>query len=188
MEKFRLGKTSILIATDVAARGLDVKDIKTVINFDFPSGTGGVEDYVHRIGRTARGESSGVAYSFITRADSDRVKDLIKVLEGANQLVPEDLKKMLISPKRNDNMNSRSYDRNKNDRFNDRYLGKFKSWDEGRGKGRGGGSGFGSGSGSGSGSGYKKPYKNNSRDDDFSYGDRPSKYIKRSNKFRDDFY
>ena len=43
------------MATDVAARGLDVKDIMVVINYDFPAGQNGVEDYVHRIGRTARG-------------------------------------------------------------------------------------------------------------------------------------
>ena len=50
MERFRNSRTRILVATDVAARGLDVKDIENVINFDFPSGSSGVEDYVHRIG------------------------------------------------------------------------------------------------------------------------------------------
>lgn len=48
LHKFRSGKSQILIATDVASRGLDVNDIKTVVNFDFP---GNIEDYIHRIGK-----------------------------------------------------------------------------------------------------------------------------------------
>ena len=52
--EFRTGALRVLVATDVAARGLDVKDVTDVINYDFPFGKGGVEDYVHRIGRTGR--------------------------------------------------------------------------------------------------------------------------------------
>lgn len=51
LQEFRTGKSPLMIATDVASRGIDVKDIKTVINYDFP---GSLEDYVHRIGRTGR--------------------------------------------------------------------------------------------------------------------------------------
>jgi ATP-dependent RNA helicase DDX5/DBP2 len=58
LDNFKAGKIRVLVATDVAGRGLDVKDIQNVINYDFPEGTSGVEDYVHRIGRTARGEFS----------------------------------------------------------------------------------------------------------------------------------
>ena len=54
LNAFKNGDLSVLVATDVAARGLDVKDVSHVINYDFPSGHGGVEDYVHRIGRTGR--------------------------------------------------------------------------------------------------------------------------------------
>jgi len=60
----------LAVATDVAARGLDVKDIACVVNYDFPSGSNGVEDYVHRIGRTARGGAEGHAYTFFTADDS----------------------------------------------------------------------------------------------------------------------
>lgn len=63
LKRFKGGKLNFLIATDVAARGLDVKDIKCVINFDFPSN---LEDYVHRIGRTGRAGAKGIAYSFLT--------------------------------------------------------------------------------------------------------------------------
>ena len=66
MDGFREGRHRILIATDIAARGLDVANIEHVINYDFPHAA---EDYVHRIGRTARVEASGRATSFVTRAD-----------------------------------------------------------------------------------------------------------------------
>ncbi|MGB1599242.1 MAG: DEAD/DEAH box helicase, partial [Promethearchaeia archaeon] len=59
LNEFKDGRTPILIATDVAARGLDVKEVKAVINYDFPSN---VEDYVHRIGRTGRAGAKGTAY------------------------------------------------------------------------------------------------------------------------------
>jgi len=73
-----------LIATDVAARGLDVKDIHYVINFDFPLS---IEGYVHRIGRTGRfGHSvQGTAYTFFTPSDFKHAKDLIQVLSEAKQ-------------------------------------------------------------------------------------------------------
>lgn len=85
LNQFRTGKSCVLIATDVAARGLDIKDIRVVINYDFPTG---VEDYVHRIGRTGRAGATGVAFTFFTEQDWKHAPDLIKVLEGANQQVP----------------------------------------------------------------------------------------------------
>lgn len=57
------GRQPIMVATDVAARGLDVPNVGAVINFDFPNG---VEDYVHRIGRTGRAGASGESYTFFT--------------------------------------------------------------------------------------------------------------------------
>jgi superfamily II DNA/RNA helicase len=62
----RNGKIRLLVATDVAARGLDITDISHVINFDLPRSA---EDYVNRIGRTGRAGKSGVAISFVSRAD-----------------------------------------------------------------------------------------------------------------------
>ena len=64
---------------------------RVVINYDFPTG---VEDYVHRIGRTGRAGATGVAYTFFCDQDSKYASDLIKILEGANQKVPRDLEDM----------------------------------------------------------------------------------------------
>ena len=94
IDRFRNNRLQILIATDVAARGLDIKDIDTVINYDFPVGTSGVEDYVHRIGRTGRGENKGRSYTFFTRGDSDRANELCGVLKRSEQDVPKSLEAM----------------------------------------------------------------------------------------------
>jgi len=91
LNEFRLGKAPILIATDVAARGLDIDDIKFVINFDYPSCS---EDYVHRIGRTARATNTGTAYTFFTVANIKQSKDLINVLKEANQVINPKLLQM----------------------------------------------------------------------------------------------
>ncbi|VDM95872.1 unnamed protein product [Thelazia callipaeda] len=91
LNEFRTGKTPILLATDVAARGLDVDDIKYVINFDYSNNS---EDYVHRIGRTGRRDKTGIAYTFFTYANAAKAKDLIKVLEEANQAIPVELQQM----------------------------------------------------------------------------------------------
>ncbi|PAV63785.1 hypothetical protein WR25_26297 isoform A [Diploscapter pachys] len=84
MYEFKNGNSQILLATDVAARGLDVDDIKVVINYDFPNNS---EHYVHRIGRTGRRDKKGTAYTFFTPENAGRAKDLIKVLEEANQVI-----------------------------------------------------------------------------------------------------
>ncbi|KAJ3695635.1 hypothetical protein LUZ60_001012 [Juncus effusus] len=89
LNHFRSGRSPILVATDVAARGLDIKDIRMVINYDFPTG---IEDYVHRIGRTGRAGATGIAHTFFSPTDARFAKDLIKILEGANQRVPHELR------------------------------------------------------------------------------------------------
>ncbi|MFS8011376.1 putative RNA helicase [Helianthus anomalus] len=91
LSQFRSGKSPVLVATDVAARGLDVKDIRVVVNYDFPTG---VEDYVHRIGRTGRAGATGEAYTFFGDQDAKYASELVKVLEGANQRVPQELREM----------------------------------------------------------------------------------------------
>ena len=74
---FRHGRRRVLVATDIAARGLDISDIEHVINYDFPHNA---EDYVHRIGRTARVDAHGVATSFVTRADRRYVSGVRKLI------------------------------------------------------------------------------------------------------------
>ena len=85
MQAFKSGVLRILIATDVASRGLDVKDIGTVVNYDMPAGTNAVEDYVHRIGRTGRAGAKGKAYTFFTRGDRKAATQLVEVLQKADQ-------------------------------------------------------------------------------------------------------
>lgn len=92
MQQFRSGNTKFLIATDVAARGLDVPNISHVINYDYPNNA---EDYVHRIGRTARGNNTGSSYTFFTYDDYNKASELVRLLQQANQDVPEDLMKMV---------------------------------------------------------------------------------------------
>ncbi|XP_008805785.1 DEAD-box ATP-dependent RNA helicase 20 isoform X1 [Phoenix dactylifera] len=91
LSEFKSGKSPIMTATDVAARGLDVKDVKYVINYDFP---GSLEDYVHRIGRTGRAGAKGTAYTFFTAANARFAKDLINILEEAGQKVSPELAAM----------------------------------------------------------------------------------------------
>uniref|UniRef100_A0A7E4VHX4 RNA helicase n=1 Tax=Panagrellus redivivus TaxID=6233 RepID=A0A7E4VHX4_PANRE len=91
MSEFKQGKTPILLATDVAARGLDVSDICFVVNYDYPNNS---EDYVHRIGRTGRSDKHGVSYTFFTNTNAPKARDLIKVLEEAKQTVPAELARM----------------------------------------------------------------------------------------------
>lgn len=82
LESFRSGRIAILVATDVAARGLDVEDVKYVINYDYPNSS---EDYVHRIGRTGRCEQTGTAYTFFTPSNARQARELIAVLNEAGQ-------------------------------------------------------------------------------------------------------
>ena len=90
--QFRTGKLRVIVATDVAARGLDVPYVTTVVNFDFPFGKAGAEDYVHRIGRTGRAGATGTSYTFFDPAeDRKNAPSLVAVLKGAKQAVPEAL-------------------------------------------------------------------------------------------------
>jgi ATP-dependent RNA helicase DBP3 len=85
LASFKSGETPLLIATDVAARGLDIPDVTHVINYTFPLT---VEDYVHRIGRTGRGGRSGIAHTLFTDAEKTLAGELANVLRGAGEEVP----------------------------------------------------------------------------------------------------
>jgi len=91
LNEFKNGSTSILLATDVAARGLDVDDIKFVVNYDYPNNS---EGYVHRIGRTGRKGRSGTSYTLFTKKNAPKAKDLVKVLVEAKQEVSPKLQEL----------------------------------------------------------------------------------------------
>ncbi|KAJ5650030.1 ATP-dependent RNA helicase dbp3 [Penicillium longicatenatum] len=90
LEAFKTGAATVLVATDVAARGLDIPAVKLVINVTFPLT---VEDYVHRIGRTGRAGADGHAITLFTEQDKALSGGLINVLKAAKQEVPESLLK-----------------------------------------------------------------------------------------------
>ncbi len=75
--RFRSRKTRVLVATDVLSRGIDIKDINLVINFDAPSDA---EDYVHRVGRTARAETTGVAVTLVNKVDIPKMQRIEKLI------------------------------------------------------------------------------------------------------------
>ncbi|SCW03426.1 LAFE_0G10154g1_1 [Lachancea fermentati] len=85
LNAFRTGRANLLVATAVAARGLDIPNVTHVINYDLPSD---IDDYVHRIGRTGRAGNTGVATAFLNRGNKNVVKDLVDILTEAKQEVP----------------------------------------------------------------------------------------------------
>ncbi len=80
MEGFRKGKYKIMVATDIAARGIDISSVSHVINFDMPSTA---EAYTHRIGRTGRASRSGEAFTFVTSEDAQMLRSIERILGGA---------------------------------------------------------------------------------------------------------
>ena len=85
LEAFKSGDVDLLVCTDVAARGLDIKDVPAVFNFDVPFNA---EDYVHRIGRTGRAGASGLAVSFVASSDQRLVTDIEKLIKTKIELEP----------------------------------------------------------------------------------------------------
>ena len=110
---YKQRKIKVLVATDILSRGIDIEDIEMVINFDVPPDA---EDYVHRIGRTARAESEGIAYTFINQRDQRRflqIEELIeKVIEKKE--VPEEFGNApKYEPKKRSNFKSKKNYSNK---------------------------------------------------------------------------
>lgn len=88
ISSFKKKEMDILVATDVAARGLDIPHIRTVINYDIARD---IDTHTHRIGRTGRAGEKGTAYTLVTPGDKEFAGHLVRNLEGANQPVPEPL-------------------------------------------------------------------------------------------------
>ena len=141
MYRFKAGQTDVLVATDIVARGIDIDDIRMVINYDVPSDT---EDYVHRIGRTARADRDGEAITFISEDDIYRFQSIEHFLgkEVEKLPLPEELGEAPAYTKR---------EKKPNTRRNGRWHSK--------GSGKGGGKGKGYGKGKGQGKGKEKPPK-----------------------------
>jgi ATP-dependent RNA helicase DDX5/DBP2 len=118
-----------MIATDVASRGLDIRDVTYVINYDFPKA---IDDYIHRIGRTGRAGDKGTSISYLDPDDDAKIaRELIDKLKEANQPIPPDVQDLVNSVRRN-------------------YGGGGGYRGRGRGGGRGGyGGGYGGGGGGG---------------------------------------
>lgn len=85
LRSFSSGRTPYLIATNVAARGLDIDNITHVVNYDMPTD---IDDYVHRIGRTGRAGKAGLATAFISEENANIVPKLLQILEESNQEIP----------------------------------------------------------------------------------------------------
>ncbi|KAL5708502.1 RNA helicase [Ranunculus cassubicifolius] len=86
LRSFKSGTTPILVATDVAARGLDIPHVSHVVNFDLPND---IDDYVHRIGRTGRAGKSGLATAFFNEGNSNMARSLAELMQESNQEVPD---------------------------------------------------------------------------------------------------
>ncbi|CAA0842792.1 DEAD-box ATP-dependent RNA helicase 37 [Striga hermonthica] len=139
LRSFKSGKTPILVATDVAARGLDIPHVAHVINFDLPND---IDDYVHRIGRTGRAGKTGLATAFFNENNMSLAKPLAELMKEANQEVPDWLTRFA----------SRSSYGGKSRRGGGRFGGRDFRRDSSYGKG-GGGDYYG---------GYGGGYNNNS--------------------------
>jgi ATP-dependent RNA helicase RhlE len=85
---FKAGEVELLVATDVAARGLDIADLPAVFNFDVPFNA---EDYVHRIGRTGRAGASGLAVTLVTRGDARQIAEIEKLIKKNIEVEPFEL-------------------------------------------------------------------------------------------------
>ncbi|EDV40648.1 uncharacterized protein Dana_GF23818 [Drosophila ananassae] len=141
--QFKKKECDILVATDVAARGLDIPHIRNVVNYDIARD---IDTHTHRIGRTGRAGEKGNAFTLVTDKDKEFAGHLVRNLEGADQQVPEDLMELAM---KSSWFRSSRFKQGKGRKPANTYTGL--GYRE-RGNGPGAGSGSGSGTGSGSGS------------------------------------
>jgi len=97
LKEFQEGTVPILVATDVASRGLDIPNVEYVINYSFPLT---IEDYVHRIGRTGRAGLKGIAHSFFQPMDKPHAGNLVKLLKESNQEIPQSMLSFNLTTKK----------------------------------------------------------------------------------------
>ena len=130
MFRFKAGQTDVLVATDIVARGIDIDDIRLVINYDVPADS---EDYVHRIGRTARADRDGEAITFVSDTDIYRFQGIEHFLgkEVEKIALPEGLGEAPAYTKREKKPNTR-----RNGRWHSKGSGKGKPYGKPKGKGK----------------------------------------------------
>lgn len=150
LRSFKSGATPILVATDVAARGLDIPHVAHVINFDLPND---IDDYVHRIGRTGRAGKSGLATAFFNESNTSLARQLSELMQEANQEVPQWLERYAARSSYGGGGGGRNR-RSGGARFGGRDFRR----DRGSGGYGGGGSAYGGGGGYGGPSGYGGGY------------------------------
>ncbi|KAI5795205.1 ATP-dependent RNA helicase ded1 [Geopyxis carbonaria] len=149
LEMFRSGRCPIMVATAVAARGLDIPNVTHVVNYDLPTD---IDDYVHRIGRTGRAGNTGIATAFFNRGNRGVVRDLIDLLKEANQEVPSFLE--AIAREGGFGGGRGGGGRARGGRGGPSASRDFRKQGGGGGGGFGGNGGFGGGAGGGYGGGY----------------------------------
>ncbi|KAJ4840569.1 DEAD-box ATP-dependent RNA helicase 37 [Turnera subulata] len=150
LRSFKSGNTPILVATDVAARGLDIPHVAHVVNFDLPND---IDDYVHRIGRTGRAGKSGLATAFFNEGNASLARSLAELMQESNQEVPAWLSRYAARASFGGGRNRRSG----GGRFGGRDFRRDSSFSRGGSDyygGGGGNSGGGYGASSGYGGGY----------------------------------
>jgi len=104
LSSFRTERTPILVATDVAARGLDIDNVLHVINYDLPHD---IDDYVHRIGRTGRAGNAGFATAMVNEKNNNILRDLVDLLSESNQEVPNWIESMARHARKKGRSNTR---------------------------------------------------------------------------------
>lgn len=149
LRSFKSGNTPILVATDVAARGLDIPHVAHVVNFDLPND---IDDYVHRIGRTGRAGKSGLATAFFNENNASLARPLADLMQESNQEVPAWLSRFAARSSYGGGKNRRSG----GGRFGGRDFRRDSSFNRGGADyyGGGGGTGYGASGGGYSGGGY----------------------------------
>lgn len=140
MRQFRNKKINILVATDILARGIDIKELQLVLNFDVPDEA---EDYVHRVGRTARADQSGVAITFITPSEQRKFAQIERLIETnvLKQPVPPDIGESFVyDPNSKERSPNRSGGNRSGGKSSGPRKGGFKRKGDSKGKPREGGS------------------------------------------------
>lgn len=118
LRDFKAEKVKVLVSTDIAARGLDIKTVKNVINYDIARD---IDSHTHRVGRTGRAGEKGTAFTLITQKEDRFAGELVRHLETSGQIVPQELLSLAM----------------KNSRFRDSRSNHHSRGGRGRGRGRG---------------------------------------------------